>query len=303
VTVSVLTALQGVAQATPFLVIETVPLPVTPALIVAGVGAKAAASLSPTAGLIVHGFVVPVQEPPDQPVIWLAPAGVETAVITIVERGVAEQGLAQGAPSLVIETLARPAVAEAEIVMQPTAGGAHAAAACATGCLDAPPPVGVPTFGRTNAVKLVGGTVTLPCGTPLGRSARCAAGRRAVEGTTPCGCWRLPNTRPMIESAAASWVARPMPADVAAVLVARPVSLAPRRTGLNADPPPALALGARAIVLMLELRAGLDPATTTATSAIAATTAIRTALPAAPGRRRFPPLRGRNAASVGCPPA
>ena len=45
------------------------------------------------------------------------------------------------------------------------------------------------------------------------------------------------------------------------------------------------------------------PATTTATSAIAATTAIRTALPAAPGRRRFPPLRGRNAASVGCPPA
>jgi hypothetical protein len=97
--------------------IATVPLPAAAAVIVTTVTAKFAVTVSVVAAVNVHGLVISAAQvaSPDQLVMWLAPRGVEVAVIEMLAPTLATQGLAQGAPASVIETLPRPAVAAAVI--------------------------------------------------------------------------------------------------------------------------------------------------------------------------------------------
>jgi len=84
----------------------------------------------------VHGLVVCVVHSPVQLVMWLTPAGVDVAVIEMLAPTAAEQGLAQGAPLSVIETLPRPAVAAA--VIETGGIGANVAVSVSTaGAVDA----------------------------------------------------------------------------------------------------------------------------------------------------------------------
>src|ERR1039458_4712412 len=109
-------ATQGLAQGAPLSVIETLPRPaVAAAVIETAVGAKFAVTVSVVAAANVHGLVVCAVHSLVQLVMWLAPAGVDVAVIAMLAPTLATQGLAQGAPASVIETLPRPAVAAAVI--------------------------------------------------------------------------------------------------------------------------------------------------------------------------------------------
>jgi hypothetical protein len=179
----------------------------------------------------------------------------------------------------------------AAIVTQ-TSGSAHTAAAWASGW-GARPAVGLGAIAGTNAVRLVEGTPTLCRPAALRCAARFARARR--PSAIGLGVSRMAGPLPVgWTGASAGWLTTCAP---------NPNRTAPPSSDARPAPAPSACWPAPTLALRDTPRPPPDPATTTATSAIAATTAIRTALPAAPGRRRFPPLRGRYAASLGCPPA
>src|ERR1019366_6281988 len=95
-------AVQGLAQGAPASVIETLPRPaVAAAVIETVVGAKFAVTVSVVAAANVHGLVVCAVHSLVQLAMWLAPAGVDVAVMEMLAPTAGVQGVGQGAPLLV----------------------------------------------------------------------------------------------------------------------------------------------------------------------------------------------------------
>jgi hypothetical protein len=162
-------------QAAGFVRSLAVTVPPAPALavIVTVVAAKVAVSLSLRAAGNEQGLAVE-HVPPLQLANWKPPLG--AAVIAMRSPGVATQGLAQGAPLSVIETVPAPAgVAPAVIVAQIRA--VHGAAAAWASGRGARSTVGLGATAGTNAVRLVEGTRTLCRPAALRSAARFARAR------------------------------------------------------------------------------------------------------------------------------
>jgi hypothetical protein len=153
--------LVGVALAS---VAFTDPLPAVVAVIDSGTGTKVAVALTAAVGLLIVQVAVscPAHEPLQLPKVKLATT--ELAVIVTVSVPM-EVTMLHPAPAVVAVVQLGGSALGSLAVTEPFPLVAtltvSTTAACATGCLDLPPPDGVPKFGGTNAVRIVGGTATL----------------------------------------------------------------------------------------------------------------------------------------------